>query len=168
MNPIARNILAVIVGFVIGSVVNLGLVNIGMSVVPLPEGADVSTMEGLRESMRLFTPANFIFPFLAHALGTLTGAFAAAKLAASHHMKFAIGIGVSFPDRRYYDCLHVRWSRVVHRIRPITGVHSNGISWRPPCPREETSNCITFIAADVDWPSALVMKSMSTAANPRG
>ncbi len=96
MNPIARNILAVIVGFVIGSVVNLGLVNIGMSVVPLPEGADVSTMEGLRESMRLFTPANFIFPFLAHALGTLTGAFAAAKLAASHHMKFAIGIGVSF------------------------------------------------------------------------
>ncbi|MBC7966996.1 MAG: hypothetical protein H7Z17_13845 [Fuerstia sp.] len=32
MNPIARNILAAIVGFVIGSVVNLGLVTIGMSV----------------------------------------------------------------------------------------------------------------------------------------
>ena len=96
MNPIARNVLAAIVGFVIGSVVNLGLVNIGMSVVPLPEGADVSTMKGLRESMKLFTPVNFIFPFLAHALGTFTGAFVAAKLAASHHMKFAIGIGVSF------------------------------------------------------------------------
>jgi hypothetical protein len=96
MNPIARNILAGIVGFVIGSVVNLGLVNIGMSVVPLPEGADVSTMEALRESMKLFTPLNFIFPFLAHALGTLAGAFVAAKLAAGHHMKFAIGIGVSF------------------------------------------------------------------------
>ena len=96
MNPIARNILAAIVGFVIGGVVNLGLVNIGTSVVPLPEGADVSTMEGLRESMKLFTSVNFIFPFLAHALGTFTGAFVAAKLAASHHMKFAIGIGVSF------------------------------------------------------------------------
>ena len=96
MNPIVRNILAVIVGFVIGSLANLGLVNIGMSVVPLPEGADVSTMEGLRESMKLFTPVNFIFPFLAHAMGTLTGAFVAAKLAASHKMKFAIGIGVSF------------------------------------------------------------------------
>ncbi|MBC8356347.1 MAG: hypothetical protein H8E66_30585 [Planctomycetes bacterium] len=96
MNPIARNILAAILGFVIGSVVNLGLVNVGMSVVPLPEGADVSTAEGLRESMKLFTPVNFIFPFLAHALGTLTGAFVAAKLAASHNMKFAIGIGVSF------------------------------------------------------------------------
>jgi hypothetical protein len=53
-------------------------------------------MEGLRESMKLFTPVNFVFPFLAHALGTLSGAFVAAKLAASHHMKFAIGIGVAF------------------------------------------------------------------------
>lgn len=96
MKPIARNFVAAIVGFVIGNVVNLGLVNVGMAVVPHPEGADVSTMEGLRESMKLFTPVNFIFPFLAHALGTLAGAFVAAKLAASHHMKFAIGIGVSF------------------------------------------------------------------------
>ena len=96
MKTIARNTLAAIVGFVIGSVVNLALVNIGMSVIPLPEGADVSTMEGLRESMKLFTPVNFLFPFLAHALGTLTGAFVAAKVAASHHMKFAIGIGVVF------------------------------------------------------------------------
>ena len=96
MNPIWRNILAVIVGFVIGSVVNLGLVNIGMAVVPLPEGADVSTMEGLREAMTSFTPVNFIFPFLAHEMGTLAGAFMAAKLAASHHMKFAIGIGLLF------------------------------------------------------------------------
>ena len=96
MNPIARNILAAIVGFVVGSVANLGLVTIGMSVVPLPEGTDVSTMEAVRESMKLLAPVNFIFPLLAHALGTLIGAFVAAKLAASHHMKFAIGIGVIF------------------------------------------------------------------------
>ncbi|MDH3628717.1 MAG: hypothetical protein OEV00_15230 [Acidobacteriota bacterium] len=96
MNPIVRNILAVIAGFIVGSLVNMGLVNIGPSIVPLPEGADVSTMETLRESMKLFTPVNFIFPFLAHALGTLVGAFVAAKLAVSHKMKFAIGIGVFF------------------------------------------------------------------------
>ena len=74
----------------------MALVNVGPSVIPLPEGADVSTMESLRESMELFTAANFIFPFLAHALGTLVGAFVAFKLACSHHMKFAIGIGVCF------------------------------------------------------------------------
>ncbi len=96
MNPIARNILAVIVGLVVGGVVNLGLVNVGMAVVPLPDGADISTMEGFRESMKLFTPVNFIFPLLAHAIGTLAGAFVAAKLAAGHGMKFAIGIGAGF------------------------------------------------------------------------
>ncbi len=96
MNPIVRNILAVISGFVVGSLVNMGLINIGPSVVPLPEGADVSTMQNLSESMKLFMPVNFIFPFLAHAIGTLSGAFIAAKLAATHHMKFAICIGVLF------------------------------------------------------------------------
>ena len=55
-----------------------------------------STPEGLRDSMQLFTPANFLFPYLGHALGTLVGAFTAAKLAASHHRKFAIAIGVFF------------------------------------------------------------------------
>lgn len=96
MNPIVRNVLAALAGVVVGSVVNSVLVNLGPSVVPLPEGADVTTMEGLRNSMKLFTPANFLFPFLGHAVGTLAGAFVAAKLAASHRMKSAIGIGVLF------------------------------------------------------------------------
>ena len=76
--------------------VNMLLVNIGPSVIPLPEGADVSTMEKLRESMQLFTPVNFVFPFLAHALGTLVGAFVVAKFAASQHVNLALGIGVFF------------------------------------------------------------------------
>ncbi len=96
MKSVARNTLAVFAGVVVGSLVNIGIVNVGPFVVPLPEGADVSTMENLRDSMKLFTPVNFICPFLAHALGTLAGAFVAAKLAVSHHMKFAIGIGVLF------------------------------------------------------------------------
>ena len=53
-------------------------------------------MEGLRDSMQSFTPKNFLFPFLGHALGTLSGAFVAAKLAVTHKMKFALGIGVFF------------------------------------------------------------------------
>ncbi len=96
MNPILRNILAAIAGVVVGGIVNSALVNIGPYVVPMPAGADVSNMETLAASMKLFTPINFIFPFLAHALGTLVGAFTVAKLAASHKMKFAIGIGAFF------------------------------------------------------------------------
>lgn len=96
MPPVARNFLAALAGVVLGGFVNSGLVNLGPLVVPLPEGADVSTAEGLRASMTLFTPVNFVFPFLGHALGTLTGAFVAAKLAASDAVKLALGIGVLF------------------------------------------------------------------------
>jgi hypothetical protein len=96
MKSIGKNFLAVIAGVVVGSFVNIALVNIGPSVVPLPEGADVSTMENLRDSMKMFTPVNFIFPFLAHALGTLAGAFIAAKFSASHHVVFAMCIGGFF------------------------------------------------------------------------
>jgi hypothetical protein len=96
MNPVAKNILALVAGIIVGSIVNMALVTIGPYVVPLPEGADVSTMEKLRDSMKLFTPANFAVPLVAHALGTLAGAFVAAKLAASHRVKLAIGVGVVF------------------------------------------------------------------------
>lgn len=96
MNNTTRNILAVIVGIVIGAAVNMGLVNIGPSIIPPPAGADVTNMEVLKESMKLFEPKHFIFPFLAHALGTLVGAFVAAKLAASHKMACAVFIGFFF------------------------------------------------------------------------
>jgi hypothetical protein len=86
----------VIFGIAVGSLVNMGLVTMGPLVVPLPEGVDTSTMEGLREGMKLFTPANFLFPFLAHALGTLSGAFVAAKVAASRPLAFALVIGAFF------------------------------------------------------------------------
>ena len=96
MHPILRNILTVIAGIVVGSLVNMGLINISSSVIPLPEGVDMSTPEGLKAGVHLFEPKHFIFPFLAHALGTLTGAFVAAKLAANNKMKFALGLGVFF------------------------------------------------------------------------
>lgn len=96
MKPVAKNGLAVLAGFFAGSVVNSLLVNIGPHLIPLPEGADVSSMEGLRASMATFRPANFLFPFLAHALGTLVGAFVAATLAASRPLRLALVIGVAF------------------------------------------------------------------------
>lgn len=96
MNPIIRNILAVIAGIIIGSIVNMGIINLSGSIIPPPEGSDLTTTEGLKAAMHLFEPKHFIMPFLAHALGTLIGAFVAAKIAATHKMKFAIAIGVFF------------------------------------------------------------------------
>ncbi len=44
--------------------------------------------------MPLLEPKHFLFPFLAHALGTLVSALVAALIAANHQMKITIGIGI--------------------------------------------------------------------------
>ena len=84
MNPIVRNVLAVITGVILGSVVNMGIIMLSSSIIPPPEGADLTTEEGLKASMHLMQPKHFIMPFLAHALGTFVGAFVAAIIAISN------------------------------------------------------------------------------------
>lgn len=96
MHPILRNILAVVAGIVVGSIVNMALISVSGTIIPPPNGADVTTTEGLQATMHLFEPKHFLFPFLAHALGTFAGAFLAASIAASHKFKFAMAIGVFF------------------------------------------------------------------------
>lgn len=85
-----------IIGLLIGSVVNMGIIMISGSIISPPEGADVTTMEGLKAALHLFEPRHFIMPFLAHALGTLAGSFITAQIAVTHKMKFAIAIGIFF------------------------------------------------------------------------
>lgn len=96
MNPILKNILAFVAGIIAGSAVNMGIITISGSIIPPPDGADVTTMEGLKAAMHLFQPKHFLFPFLAHALGAFSGAFLTALLAASHKMKLALGVGFVF------------------------------------------------------------------------
>ena len=96
MNKIVRNVLAVITGIILGSAVNMGIINLQGYFIALPEGVDVTNTESLQSSMHLFGPKHFIFPFLAHAIGTLVGAYLSARIAASHKMKFALGIGIFF------------------------------------------------------------------------
>lgn len=91
---IFRNILAVVIGLLVANVLNMALINLGHRVVALPPGADVSSMDGLKIAMQSFGPEQFIFPFIAHAVGTLVGAFVAALIAATHKLAFAMVIGV--------------------------------------------------------------------------
>ncbi|SHK56602.1 hypothetical protein SAMN04488007_3235 [Maribacter aquivivus] len=96
MNPVVKNILAVVAGIVVGSIVNMGIIMISGSIIPPPEGADITTMEGLKASIHFFEPKHFIFPFLAHALGTLVGAVIATKIAATRKLLMALLVGLFF------------------------------------------------------------------------
>lgn len=96
MHPIIRNILAVLAGLVLGSLVNGGLIGLSGLIIPPPAGVDVTTEAGLKAGIHLFEPKHFIFPFLAHALGTFTGALATVLIAANRKMSLAMLIGLLF------------------------------------------------------------------------
>lgn len=91
-----RNIFGVVAGFILGTVVNMAMVMISSSVIAPPPGADMTTVEGLEAAMPLLEAKHFVFPFLAHALGTLIAALVAAAIAVRHKMMIALGFGILF------------------------------------------------------------------------
>jgi hypothetical protein len=96
MKQFLKNALIAILGLLLGGSLNMGIIMISGSVIPPPNGADVTTKEGLRESIHLFEVKHFIMPFLAHALGTLLGALFTAFFVRSEPRKWAVFIGCFF------------------------------------------------------------------------
>ncbi len=96
MQNLLRSVLGFIVGIVAGMLVNMGLVTLGPHVFPPPPGVNMADAKSLAESVHLLEPRHFVFPFLAHALGTLAGALVAYAMAASHRAAFAWAIGIFF------------------------------------------------------------------------
>ena len=96
MRAIWRNIAAVLAGILFGGLVNMAIIIAGPLVIPVPEGVDMSDMEKFSENLMRLKPVNFLAPWLAHALGTLAGAFVAAIIAASHPRVWALVVSLFF------------------------------------------------------------------------
>lgn len=118
MRAFLKGLLAVVVGLVVGSAVNMGLILLGGRVVPAPAGVDTTTSEGLAAAMPLLGPAHFVFPFLAHALGTFAGALLATWIVGRVSRVPAAVIGMLFlaggiascfmlPAPRWFEALDV-------------------------------------------------------------
>ena len=95
MKPQIKSILAIIFGWLAGSIINMGLIQTGHSVFPI-EGVDINDMEALASVMPTLGYEYFIFPFFAHAFGTLVVAFVAGLIAVKNKIKFSLVIGVLF------------------------------------------------------------------------
>jgi len=93
---IIRNILAIVVGFLIGAFVNMGVLAAGHALIPPPPGFDGSSMEGVASTIHLLRPVDFIGVFLAHALGPFVGVLSAMFIAASGRRTIAILLGSLF------------------------------------------------------------------------
>jgi hypothetical protein len=91
-----KYILALITGIIFGSIANMGFIMLSPVVIPPPDGIDTTNMEGLLQALPLMQPKHFLMPFLAHAMGTLVGAWIAARVAPTNKMTFALIIGLWF------------------------------------------------------------------------
>jgi hypothetical protein len=96
MMTFLRSVLAVVLGLIVGSCVNTGLVILSPHIIPPPAGVDVSDAKSIRASIHLFESKHFLFPFLAHALGTLSGAVVGFLVAARYRRLIACVIGAVF------------------------------------------------------------------------
>jgi len=96
MKKIFLSILAVLVGLFAGAFINGGIINISGDIIAPPPGANLKTMEGLIDAMKIMEPKHFIMPFLAHALGTFFGAMLCTLLARSYQLILALSIGLAF------------------------------------------------------------------------
>jgi hypothetical protein len=93
---IVRGILAVIVGIIAGSVVNIGIIFLCGLIFGFPKGMNMWDADSVRAYASQLTTANYVGVLVAHQLGTLVGAFVAAKIATGGKMIFALVIGVWF------------------------------------------------------------------------
>ena len=89
MKQILKNIGILILGIIIGMIVNMGLIIIGGIIFPLSESFD--PMNAINWDFKYF-----IFPFLAHSIGTLSGAFIASKLSRNYHIIIPLIVGLYF------------------------------------------------------------------------
>lgn len=96
MNPIIRNILAVLAGVFIGGIVNMGIIILGPSLIAPPDGVNPADMESIKAHLHLYSALQLSPPFFAHAIGTLVGAFITGLIADKNRMIMAIIVGVFF------------------------------------------------------------------------
>lgn len=96
MHPIIRTILAILAGAFVGGFVNMAIIQIGPNIVGVPEGVDPNDFESIKANIHNYSFIQMMVPFLAHAIGTLVGAFLAVKIASAHFKVIGLVIGGFF------------------------------------------------------------------------
>ena len=89
MKSVLKNIGIIVVGIIIGMIINMGIIILGATIVPITENFE--PMNAMNWDLKYF-----IFPFLAHALGTFSGSFAASRLSKNHHIIIPLIVGLYF------------------------------------------------------------------------
>jgi hypothetical protein len=96
MKGIVINVLVFVACVFAGAIANGLIINYSGRIIPPPVGSNLTTEEGLKAAMAVMEPKHFIMPFLAHALGTLVGAFLVTLLIKERKLFRALLVGFLF------------------------------------------------------------------------
>lgn len=77
----------------VGACVNMGIITFGGQLIPPPSGVNSADVNSIAENMHSFGPIHFLYPFLAHAVGTLVGAYLVVRFVAPQY-KFVLALFV--------------------------------------------------------------------------
>jgi hypothetical protein len=79
-----------------GAMLNSAIINLSDKVIPPPNGFLLKSIEGLNAAMPHMEPKHFIFPFFAHALGTLVSAILISRFLKTQQLIFSMMAGLLF------------------------------------------------------------------------
>ena len=74
MLNLVQFIVLLAIALTLGGVANGALIALSPYLIPLPDGLDLTSPEGLTAAAMLMEPKHFLIPWMAHALGSLVGA----------------------------------------------------------------------------------------------
>jgi hypothetical protein len=93
---ILKRTIVIFISLFSGAMLNGAIINISSKVIASPKGFDLNTAEGLQAAMPHMGPEHFLFPFLAHAMGTLISALLITRFLKSQQFVFAMMAGILF------------------------------------------------------------------------
>jgi hypothetical protein len=95
-NIIVRNVLAILLGIIVGVISMMIIHVLGMKIFPLPAEVDFNKIETIIANIDKYSFWNFISVFLAHSAGPFFGSFIVYKIAASHKLKLSFIVASLF------------------------------------------------------------------------
>jgi len=96
MHPIIRNIAAFLIGLVVGAILNGLTIKYLGPVIGYPDGVNPDDLDSMIDNMHLYEFKHFMTPFIAHSIGSISGAFVCSMIAAKYHLGLSLGIALLF------------------------------------------------------------------------
>ncbi len=96
MKNFLRNFVGLLGGVTLGAAVNGGIIALQPYLLSLPQGVDPNNIDSLMKAIGDFQWHHFVMPFVAHALGTFSGAYFAVRVTRQRPLFKAMAISVIF------------------------------------------------------------------------